>query len=64
MFILLKRSTFTEPQGDYLQRTKVWANISAEERTANFMQWFNALPELQTLQTAAPAQAWQSFGEP
>jgi hypothetical protein len=61
MAILLNESTFTEPEGNYFQQTKVWTNISIEERTANFMQWFNALPVLETVETAAPAQAWQSF---
>ena len=61
MAILLNESTFTEPEGDYFQQSKVWTNISVEERTANFMQWFNELPVLETVETAAPAQAWQSF---
>ena len=61
MAILLNESTFTEPESHYFQQTKVWANISAEERTANFMLWFNALPILETVETAAPEQAWQSF---
>jgi len=61
MAITLDADTFAQPESKYLQQRGSRRAISAEERTDDFLQWFNALPPLPRIAPVTPAQAWQSF---
>jgi hypothetical protein len=59
--LLLNESTFAEAESYHLGQAWLSPGISAEARAAAFSQWLNGLPPAPSLETATPAQAWQSF---
>ena len=59
--ILLDVNTFAQPESELMQQRGLRPGISAEERTADFLNWFNTLPALPSIVTATLGQTWQSF---
>jgi hypothetical protein len=59
--ILLDENTFAESDGSLFERSKLMQGISGQERTENFLSWFNGLSPLRSVTPATPAQAWSSF---